>query len=49
MLGGSVSIARMNGFLLTCFMKCILTPINNGQNPLIVQNKKGIGSRLDPF
>ena len=49
MLGGSVSIAHMNDFLLTCFMKYILTPINNRQNPSILQNKKGIGGRLDPF
>ena len=38
-----------HGFLLVCFMKCILTSINNRQNPLILQNKKGIDSRPDPF
>ena len=42
-----MSIARVHGFLLTCFMKHTLIPINNRQNPPIFQNKKGIGSRLD--
>ena len=44
-----MSIARVHGFLLICFMKRILTPITNRQNPSIFQNKKGIGSRPDPF
>ena len=38
-----------HGFLLTYFMNCISTPITNQQNPSIFQNKKGIGSRPDPF
>ena len=34
---------------LNMFIKCISTSIKNRQNSSIFQNKKGIGSRPDPF